>query len=139
MKYKFSFLLLFLSGIFFFSSCKKNALKVINDNSIPLYNCSEKAMGMPYICFDSLINDSRCPVGAECIWQGTAIIQASFHENGNSHTFKISLQGYPTLGNTNDTTINGYRIIFTDLEPHPEVNKPVPRPQDIRATFSISH
>lgn len=139
MKYKFIWMLLFINGIFFFSSCKKYALKAINDNSIPLYNCSEKTTGIPYICFDSLINDSRCPVGAECIWQGTAIIQASFHENGNSHTFKISLQGYPTLGNTNDTTINGYRIIFTDLQPHPEVNKPVPRPQDIRATFSISH
>ncbi len=138
MKYKLNFLLL-LSGIFFFSSCKKYALKAINDNSIPLYNCSEKTNGMPYICFDSLINDSRCPPGMECFWQGTVIIQASFHENGNLYTFKMSLQGYPTLGHTNDTTINGYRIGFIKLEPNPELNKPAPRPQDIKATFSVSH
>src|SRR5665213_2952493 len=113
MKYKFSFLLLLFCVMLLFSRCKKYDLKAINDNSIPIYNCSEKTAGMPYICFDSLIDDSRCPKGVECIWQGTAIIQASFHENGNLHTFKMSLQGFPTLGHTNDTTINA--VSYTHL------------------------
>jgi|SRR6185437_2518366 len=138
MKYKLNWML-FLPGIFFFSRCKKYDLKAINDNSIPLYNCSEKTGGMPYICFDSLMEDSRCPTGVECIWLGTAIIQITFHENRNSHTFKMSPQGFPTLGYTNDTTINGYKISFIKLEPYPEFNKPAPLPQDIRATFSITH
>lgn len=138
MNYKLNGFLLLLAGMLFFSSCKKNALKAINDNSIPLYNCSEKTAGTPYICLDSVF-DSRCPLGVECVWSGTAIIQATFHESGNSYTFKMSLQGFPTLGHTNDTTINGYKIGFIKLEPYPDANKPTPLPQDIRATFSITH
>lgn len=122
------------------SSCIKAALKTVDGNSIQLYKCSESTAGSPFICFDSLITDSRCPMSpnVECIWQGTAIIQVTFHENENAHTFKMSLKGYPSLGSPGDTTINGNRIIFTDLKPYPENNKPAPKEKDIKATFSIT-
>lgn len=138
MKYKYIFLLLFLPGIFFFSSCKKTDLKVVDDNSIPLYGCSEKTNGAPYICFDSLLQDSRCPIGGECVWSGTVIIQVTFHNADHSSTFQMAVKGLPDLGHTNDTTIDGYRIIFTDLKPYHEVNKPAPKDKDIKATFSIT-
>ncbi len=137
MKRKFFCLLLVLFGIFLFSSCKKIALKTNSKNQAVLFNCSQKTMEMPYICFDSLIEDSRCPKGAVCFWSGTAIIQVTFHENGNANTFIMSLQGYPGLGHISDTVINGYKIAFIALDPYPDITQ-LPQPGDSKASFSIT-
>lgn len=50
----------------------------------------------------------------------------------------MSLEGFPSLGYPNDTTINGFKIVFTDLEPYPDYNKPAPKARDIKATFIIT-
>ena len=112
--------------------------ETIYDNSAALYGCTAKSIE-PNICFDSLITDSRCPKPAVCFWSGTAIIKISFHERGNVHTFKMSLKDFPSLGYPNDTTIAGYRIVFTGLTPYPDFNAPAPQASDIRATFNITH
>ncbi len=138
MNYKYILPLVFSLGFFFFSSCQKYDLKVVNDNSVTLYNCSEKISGTPYICFDSLLQDSRCPAGAVCVWSGTAIIQVTFHNADHSSTFQMAVKDLPGLGHPSDTTIDGYRIIFEDLKPYKEVNKPAPKEKDIKATFSIT-
>lgn len=122
--------LLLLIGIIFLISCNKNNIETINNNSVELYGCQEKS-AEPYICFDSLLSDSRCPKGMVCIWQGTALIKISFHEKGNTHPLKMYLK--------RDTTIDGYKITFTDLQPYPDTNAPAPQPAKIIATFSIFH
>jgi hypothetical protein len=134
MKHKFSYCLVFIAGIIFFISCKKNNPQK-DKQSATLYDCTPKTIE-PYICFDSLIQDSRCPIGAVCIWEGTAQIKISFREGTQIHPIKMELRKFPFPGFTNDTTINGYRIIFTDLKPYPEVNKPAP--SAITAFFDIS-
>jgi hypothetical protein len=55
-------------------SCKKDKNIVPDEpDAVRLYNCSEKNRKVePYICFDSLITDSRCPKDAVCIWAGYA-------------------------------------------------------------------
>lgn len=128
--------LVLITGITFFTSCKKNNVETGNKKSVTLYNCTVKT-NEPYICFDSLITDSRCPKEVECIWQGTAIIKIRFHETGNTHSILMSLKGFPGLGYISDTAINGYQIIFTDLKPYPDIN--VPAPEKIEASFIISH
>jgi len=137
MKNFFIYFLLIVVVLFFVAGCKKYAFKTVDDNSIALHHCSENPAATSYICFDSLITDSRCPAGAECVWQGTAIVQVTFHERQQLHTFKMSLKGFPSLGNSSDTTINGHRIVFTDLEPLPSVNS-MPEQKEIKATFSIT-
>ena len=136
MKNRTSRLLAILSVILLFVSCKKADLETRKDNGgVALYDCSQERKDT-YICFDSVITDSRCPTGVECVWQGTALIKVTFSETGKIHQFVMSLQGFPSLAYPSDTTINGYRIIFTDLKPHPVAN----RPQDKATTafFSIS-
>ncbi len=129
--------LLFILLIAFSLGCKKNDFKTDSDvNSVTIYHCMEKT-ALPFICFDSLIMDSRCPTGAICAWQGTALIKISFHEVGTTHGFIMSLKGFPDLGYTSDTTINGYRIVFTDLKPYPSIN--APNDENPRAYFTISH
>ncbi|MEO5941951.1 MAG: hypothetical protein ABIP30_03235 [Ferruginibacter sp.] len=107
----------------------------MEDFKVGLYECSQKLVE-PYICFDSLIIDSRCPIDAECFWQGTAQIKVSFHERRNTHRFIMSLQNYPAMGYPNDTTINGYRVQFVGLSSYPLSNSnPVSKKE---ATLSIS-
>jgi hypothetical protein len=60
--------------------------------------------------FDSVINDSRCPVGIECIWVGSATIHLTFQETtGISDT--IFEHGQVAYGN--------YKIILIELSPYP--------------------
>ena len=60
------------------------------------------------------INDSRCPKGATCVWQGnlTAVLQLGSQ-------FTVSLE----QGKTKDTTYlnNSYSITLVDAGPYPSV------------------
>lgn len=117
MKFKYIKLLLLIVVIGMLQ-CRKADIKPGIYN-VALNDCSGH-LAEPYICFDSLIMDSRCPKGVNCVWQGTAQIKVNFHEGGNSHRFDMSLQNFPSLGITSDTIINGYRIRFEDLLPYPD-------------------
>lgn len=138
MKNKFLCLLVLFAGIMFFTKCKKTHLVTVNNRSVALHDCTEMSIE-PYICFDSLLTDSRCPTGAECFWQGTALIKISFHEKGNVHKFIMSLKHYPGLGYPSDTTIDGYNLIFTDLKSYPDINTPSPQTKETEAFFSLSN
>lgn len=129
-------LLLFTTiAIIFLVSCQKTNLPKEEEWGAELHQCTDKKID-PYICFDSLIQDSRCPTGAECFWQGTAIIKVTFTEAGNRHQFEMSLKDFPSLGYPSDTTIGGYRIAFTDLKPYPGITGP--KTPYKKAFFSIS-
>lgn len=122
----------------FFSACQKRVAILTDNHSVKLGNCMEKTMG-PYICFDSLITDSRCPLGGICVWQGTALIKVSFHESGYVHKFTMSLKSFPDLGYPSDTAIGGYKISFIDLKPYPDINNPSQQKIRPEAFFSITH
>ena len=128
-------IIIFIVASGFFVNCSKYNI-VQNSESVTLYNCSSTTTGT-YICFDSLLTDSRCPKNAVCVWSGNAIIKVGFHENGNTHKFVMSLKGYPDFGYPSDTTVNGYRIVFTDLNPYPDTNIPSPPESEMKASFSI--
>jgi len=67
---------------------------------------------------------------------GNALIKVTFHESQASHTFVMSLKGYPSSGFPSDTTVNGYRIGFSNLEPYPDIN--TPDQSSKKASFTIS-
>ena len=122
-------------------SCRKNdAAGNVDPNAVNLYSCNAipSNLAAPYICFDSLIADCRCPEDVECIWSGYAMIKTTFHENGNTHSFRMIIPNLKNFGAVNDTAINGYRIVFKDLVPYPNTQKPVPSASDIKATVEIS-
>ena len=124
--------LIFLVALF--SACTKTKLQ--DPNSVSLHQCSSKLVE-PYICFDSLLTDSRCPTGGVCVWRGNAVIKVTFHESGNAHSFILTLKGYPSFGDyPSDTTVNGYKISFTNLEPYPDIHGSDPSTK--KASFSIT-
>ena len=94
------------------------------------YACLSDTVSLPYndtlfneacnywISFDSLINDSRCPVDVYCVWEGNAKVKLSFSENNNLTEFSLNTH----IGFNKDTLINGYLIELLDVSPYPAIN-----------------
>lgn len=122
--------------ITFFSECKKNNGGISDGIHVKVFECNDSVEIIPrnFICVDSIF-DSRCPDGGECIWSGTAI--AKVRVQNNIKPFKIAIRGFPNIGFTNDTIINGYRIQFTKLEPYPAIGHLI-NMKDYVATFKIT-
>ena len=81
------------------------------------------------LCFNAVVNDSRCPANAVCIWEGAATASFSFTKNGDTHHFNLStITWKPEY--TKDTIIAGYKIEFINLSPYPgTVADPIPDSQ----------
>jgi hypothetical protein len=116
-----------------FISCKKslqrnNSHKIqINSSTYVSWKTCSQAIyksDVLKICFDSLIEDSRCPTGAECIWQGVAVVKFSFSVNDNHHDLVLSPQPSPVFL-PSDTSLMGYKIEFVSLQPYPHVGKEI--------------
>lgn len=117
-------IILICIGITALASCRKPNLS--NNGQVQLNQCINKKFGSEkvYLCFESLLAESRCPVYADCVWQGFALAKFTFKEGGHQHEVKLStitMQGIPSK----DTTISGYNIRLLDISPYPG-NAPVP-------------
>jgi hypothetical protein len=77
---------------------------------IPINTCLDKKANKESIefCFDQLLEDSRCPINAVCVWQGVAKAKFSLKINGETKTFELSTLNMPPYYRT-DTTLNGYK------------------------------
>ena len=103
--------------------CKKN-VEVRNSSSVSWKNCSqiENKTDDVKVCLDSLIEDSRCPLGVICVWEGTAIARFSVTVNGQQQPVTLSTLNMPGY-HPSDTILMGYKIEFFNLSPYPEVGK----------------
>lgn len=82
--------------------------------------------------FVSLIEDSRCPEGANCVWAGNAKIKIEAGKSGKKETFEVNT----TLG-PKAATYNGYVIELVSLMPVPRENIRINRNGYV-ATFAVS-
>ena len=83
--------------------------------------------------FVSLIEDSRCPVGATCVWAGNAKIKVEISKGGrNKQTFEIN-----TNIGAQGATYNGYAIQLISLTPEPRENVRINKNGYV-ATFAVS-
>jgi hypothetical protein len=98
-------------------SCEK-ALESNQPLIIPINTCLDKKANKESIefCFDQLLEDSRCPINAVCVWQGVAKAKFSLKINGETKTFELSTLNMPPYYRT-DTTLNGYKIKLTNISP----------------------
>jgi hypothetical protein len=82
-----------------------------------------------------LINESRCPGGAQCIWAGYAAARFNLIDDGNEYTFDLStIDLAPTL--KRDTLINGITYKLLDITPYPYLNVEY-KPEDYKVKVSI--
>ncbi|HPG42045.1 MAG TPA: hypothetical protein PLP19_22000 [bacterium] len=71
-----------------------------------------------WLSFDSLLEDSRCPINVLCVWAGNARLGFSFGYLANH--YKISLNTFTAF--QTDTTLNHYRITLIDVLPVPHTD-----------------
>ncbi len=85
------------------------------------------------IKFVSLVEDSRCPEGTNCVWAGNAKIKVTVRTRGGaSKTFELNTN----LGAKGET-FEGYAINLVSLTPTPKENIRINR-NGYTATFTVS-
>ncbi|HET9825484.1 MAG TPA: hypothetical protein VFP87_09120 [Chitinophagaceae bacterium] len=112
------------AGMLISTRCRKN-LGLNAPFSVAWHHCSQGKFGSQHvqICFDSLLQDSRCPIGAMCVWQGTAVVRFGFTVNDSRANITLSTLNLPGSYHS-DTTLMGYKIEFLNLQPFPQINVP---------------
>jgi hypothetical protein len=63
--------------------------------------------------FNAVLNDSRCPRNANCVWEGDADVQFKLNKNNIENVFSLHTNGH------SDTIINDLKIKLLNLSPIP--------------------
>jgi hypothetical protein len=82
--------------------------------------------------FDSVLEDSRCPEGLMCFWEGNARLSFLFKEPDGRHRFALNTYS----GFTRDTLISDYRISLIAVLPHRQNGQEVDQ-KDYMAVIKI--
>jgi hypothetical protein len=70
------------------------------------------------IGFREVVEDSRCPEGAQCIWEGSAKIVLRLRKgNGKPSTVELN-----TAVDPRQRSYMGYEVRLLALRPHPKLN-----------------
>jgi len=85
------------------------------------------------IVLDSVLTDSRCPNGAECIWAGNAEVRLIY--SGINRKVSFLLNTLPSF--RTDSLIDGYRIKLVKLTPYPELGVDI-KQADYKAAIEIT-
>src|SRR5688572_18306735 len=112
--------------VFLISSCRKTV--DIDDAYIREKHCVERIVNgsKVSICFNKLLEDTRCPLQAMCIWQGVAKGNFSFRAGNQETEFSLSTLTMKPAYNR-DTVLFGYKIHLVDIKPYPGEGSYVPR------------
>jgi hypothetical protein len=89
-------------------------------NDIRFHDCLYNPENESYICFDSVLSDSRCPLNATCFWAGMAEVKFRFVKlPGITQYFVLNTNN----AFRNDTIIGGYKYTLVNLKPAPEIDQ----------------
>jgi hypothetical protein len=77
------------------------------------------------ITMDSVIQDSRCPLIADCIWEGNAVVKFDVKYAGDHYQVFINTAS----DYVHDTVIDIYRIELLELNPMRETFEPIDQKQ----------
>ena len=80
--------------------------------------------------------DSRCPTGVVCVWEGQAVVLVGVAKVGGvGEKARLTLRaGHPELASAE---VLGYRVTITDLQPHPVGGQPPPAEGSYVATLVV--
>ena len=90
-----------------------------------------------YIRFEKVVEDSRCPMNARCVWEGNARIALTVRDVGQGSTLPVG--GEPVQLNTSSRfdvrkTLPVVEIELLRLEPTPMAGVPI---EDYSATLVV--
>jgi hypothetical protein len=80
------------------------------------------ANGAVELDFVRVANDSRCPTGATCVWEGDAEVELCLQRRGRvAHI--VTLHTNPRFMQT--ASVDGVTVTLEGLIPHPEADRPI--------------
>ncbi|MBE3072302.1 MAG: hypothetical protein IMZ67_04945, partial [Acidobacteria bacterium] len=82
--------------------------------------------------FESVLEDSRCPADANCVWQGQAAVRLTVV--ASARQVSIELRSDPAAART--ASVNGLRFEWVQLDPYPFSSRPT-QPGDYRLTIRV--
>ena len=100
-------------------ACKKEAASLGNV-TVELEQCTRINEGQDklQLCFDAIVQDSRCPINANCVWQGVAVVRFTLLLNGQEHQLELATNN-ELPGTRTDTTIQSYTFLLRNVQPYP--------------------
>jgi hypothetical protein len=110
-----------------FVACKKAETPALKIFTIKIGDCAniDAPSPLPAICFDSLVTESRCPEGAQCAWEGVAIVKLALKTETGNYSFMLStIKSNTNLLPPNEILIGGYNIRLLKVLPYPSIVHP---------------
>lgn len=86
------------------------------------------------VTFVRVVEDSRCPKGVQCVWEGDATIEVRVMWDGAEPEL---VQLHLTRRTTGDVVAKGLRLSLHRLDPYPEQNRPIDS-RDYRAALVVT-
>ncbi len=111
---------------------KYNDLSLNDTVELSYKDCLYDSANQRYICFDSVVSDSRCPDGVECVWAGEALARFKIEKYNSRPVFIDLLEG------VNDTLVSGYKFSFIKLLPYPKYGIQT-KPEEYKARIVINN
>lgn len=116
MNYK---LFLFAPALLLMSNCKTQTQNSDHTFTIGI----NKKVSIPNskinIEFVNVAEDSRCPVGVTCVWEGIAIVDMKATNGNEARQFQLATKDFEQK-NTNKTfSYSGYNITLQNVKPYP--------------------
>ena len=122
------FYLTLCTSLVFLFACKNNNVDelVIIDEDYELgFGETTSINGGDFeLRFDKLIEDSRCPIYANCVWEGRAVVKLIATKNSEDTDIILA-----TVNSINGDSLliveyNNYSIELKDVTPYPDHNNP---------------
>jgi len=70
------------------------------------------------ICFEAVEQESRCPVGVTCVWEGIAVTRFRAGIGADNHIITLATRDFHTY--SKDTLVDGVTIELVNLTPYPD-------------------
>ena len=102
---------------------------------LPIGTPVKDAASKATFTFVSVVNDSRCPKGVTCVWEGDAVIEVRVTPEGGEPEI---VQLHLNARTGKDVVVRGLRLALERLEPYPEEGRSIGA-RDYRAFLSITH
>lgn len=125
---KFTGICLLALSILVASCHKTQPSNAVRPGNLDLGACLSQTFGdeQVTICLEEVISDSRCAIGATCVWAGSAVARFKFTQGGQTHNFILAT--FPFANYASSTNIASYQIQFINLYPVPQLDSPAPVP-----------
>ena len=75
------------------------------------------------LLFKEVLEDSRCPVGVTCVWEGIAIIKIEGISGNEKTSFQVATRDFTAKNVKKSFNFSGYRFTLVELKPQPGGNE----------------